>query len=294
MGSLDETVLIAGASGLLGSRMCSFFKKQGFKVIVTYRRNEPKIFDTKYQIDLTVRDDFEKIKDSVTLVINCAGYTNIEGNEYFPEKSWLENVVIPQNLSEFSKAKGAKFLHVSTDHYKSLKDVPRNENENFVAINKYGYAKLEAEKIIKNFNPDALIVRTNFFGKSTSGSASLLDWVLAQIESENAIKGFDDVLFSPVSINSLIDSIYSLVAKGLSGVYNVSSKEVVSKFEFIEMIFKILKKDVGKIEKDSIDNSLGLTIRPKYMALDATKFEKEASRKIPNIHDMLISELMVI
>jgi dTDP-4-dehydrorhamnose reductase len=294
MSSVKKTILVAGASGLLGSRVCTFYKKQGFQVIVTYRKNQPRIYDSKYKIDLIEKNDLSKIKDSVSLVINCAGYTNIESNELFPEKSWLENVVIPYNLSEFSKLRGAKFLHISTDHFVSLKNTPRIESEKFIAINKYGYSKLEAEKIIINSNPEALIVRTNFFGKGISGSASLLDWVLKQIEYDDEIMGFEDVLFNPVSIEYLVQSIETLLAKNLNGIYNVASTEVLSKFDFIKLVYNVLNKNSKKIVKVSIDSDPNLTIRPKYMALDSSKFELVASQNIPSIYDMLRSELMVL
>ena len=290
----DKVVIIAGASGLLGSRLCSFYKKKGYKVIATYRKNQPEIFDSKYNVDLTVKTEIEEIEDPVSLIINCAGYINIEGNELFPERSWLENVVIPHNLSEFSKMKGAKFVHISTDHFESSKKAPRYEDENFSVVNKYGYSKLEAEKMVSKSNSNALIVRTNFFGRSISGSTSLLDWVLTQIEDENEIKGFTDVFFNPVSINFLIKSIDTLLARDSKGIYNVASRQVISKFDFIEFIYNILNKDCGNIKQTSIDNNQKLAMRPKYMALDATKFESDTEQKVPNILDMLKNELMVI
>ena len=263
-------------------------------MIGTYRKNLPEIYDFKYDVDLTLEADIAKIKDPISLVINCAGFTDIEGNELFPEKSWFENVVIPYNLSEFSKSKGAKFLHISTDHYGSISNTPRNETEKFIAINKYGYSKLEAEKTINKSNPHALIVRTNFFGKSVRNSTSLLDWVLVQIERENEIKGFSDIMFNPISINFLIKSLDTLLDKGFDGVYNVASTEVLSKYDFIQLIFKALNKNSGKIVKASVDSIPLLTTRPKYMVLDSTKFNLATSLYAPSIYDMLRSELMVI
>jgi dTDP-4-dehydrorhamnose reductase len=41
-------------------------------------------------------------------------------------------------------------------------------NEKIFPVNQYGYAKIEAEKTILNFNQEALVIRSNFFGRSKS------------------------------------------------------------------------------------------------------------------------------
>jgi dTDP-4-dehydrorhamnose reductase len=117
----NKTVLITGSAGLLGSKLASLYKKNGYFVGVTYRSKEPLDFDKKYRFDLSKIDQLTGIKEHFQLIINCAGFTDVNENEKLPEKSWLENVVASNNVSEFARKNNSKFIHISTDHYFSTR-----------------------------------------------------------------------------------------------------------------------------------------------------------------------------
>ena len=293
MKSSKMSVLVSGASGLLGARFCAHYKKQGNFVGALYRSKPPVDFDVKYKIDLLNIDQLSRISESYDLIINCAGFTNVEENEKFPEKSWLGNVVTASNLSDLARNRKVKFVHISTDHFDSHIKSPRNELVDIRPINQYGYAKLEAEKTILFSNQEALIIRSNFFGKSKSGSNSLLDWILKQIKDKKAIQGYSDVYFSPLSIGVLMQSIDQLIDKNLDGIYNLGSRDVVSKLEFIKLVYQHFGVDENLLQDSSIDLNPILAKRPKFMALDSSKYEKDSRLSMPMVEDMLKSELML-
>jgi dTDP-4-dehydrorhamnose reductase len=287
------SVLVSGGSGLLGSRFCAYHKKQGNFVGAIYRSKVPLDFDIKYKIDLSDKDQLARISENYDLIINCAGFTNVEENEKYPERSWSDNVVVASNLSNFARNRSIKFVHISTDHFDSHIKSPRSELADISPINQYGYAKLEAEKTILYFNQEALIIRSNFFGKSKLSSNSLLDWILNQIQEKRIIKGYSDVYFSPLSIEVLMQSIDELINKNLFGIYNLGSHDVVSKLEFIKLIYQHLGLDSNLLLESSIDLNPALTRRPKFMALDSGKYERDLKLSMPKVEDMLKSELML-
>jgi dTDP-4-dehydrorhamnose reductase len=293
MSNSQISVLVSGASGLLGSRFCAHYKQQGYFVGAVYRSKPPLDFDLRYQINLSNRNELQKISESYDLIINCAGFANVEENEKFPEKSWLDNVVVASNLSEFAKSRNIKFVHISTDHFDSSAGSPRNELADTRPVNHYGYTKLEAEKTIQHFNQNALIIRSNFFGKSKFGSSSLLDWILNQIQEKKIIEGYSDVYFSPLSIGVLLQSIDALVAKNFSGIYNLGSQNVVSKLEFIKLVYRYFGLNNDLLLDSSIDSNPALVKRPKYMALDSGKYQNDLKLSMPMVEDMLKSELML-
>ena len=288
-----KSVLVSGASGLLGSRFCAHYKNQGNFVGAIYRSKTPSNFDIKYKIDLSNRDQLARISESYDLIINCAGFTNVEANEKYPERSWSDNVVVASNLSDFSRSRNIKFVHISTDHFDSEIKCPRSELADIFPVNQYGYAKIEAEKTILNFNQQALVIRSNFFGRSKSSSSSLLDWILNQIQEKRTINGYSDVYFSPLSIEVLIQSIDELVNKNLFGIYNLGSHDVVSKLDFIKFIYQHLGIDNNLLLESSIEFNAALTKRPKFMALDSGKYERDSKLSMPKVQDMLKSELML-
>ena len=287
------SVLVSGAAGLLGSRLCEHHKKQGNFVGAIYRSKPPANFDIKYEMDLSNRNQLTKISKNYDLIINCAGFTNVEENERFPEKSWFDNVVSAGHLSDFARSRNIKLVHISTDHFDSHIKLPRSELAEILPINQYGYSKIEAEKTILFFNQDALIIRSNFFGKSELNRSSLLDWILNEIQEKKIIKGFSDVYFSPLSIGVLLQSIDLLVEKNLFGIYNLGSQDVISKLEFIKLVYHHLGIDSNLLIESSIDSNPTLAKRPKFMALDSSKYERDSKISMPKVKDMVKSELML-
>jgi dTDP-4-dehydrorhamnose reductase len=70
MNPSDKTVLITGSAGLLGSKLASLYKKNGYFVGATYRTTEPKNYDIKYKIDLSNNDELLAIKHHFQIIIN--------------------------------------------------------------------------------------------------------------------------------------------------------------------------------------------------------------------------------
>ena len=293
MNPSDKTVLITGSAGLLGSKLASLYKKNGYFVGAIYRTTEPKNYDIKYKIDLSKNDELLAIKHHFQIIINCAGFTDVNENERFPEKSWIENVVASNNVSEFARKYKAKFVHISTDHYSSNENLNRNETTSVYPVNQYGYAKLEAEKIILRKNKDALIIRSNFFGKNSIKGNSLLEWILNKIESNEPIFGFDDVFFNPVSIDYLFDAINKLLENSAKGIYNIGSKDAISKYNFIKLVYDNLGTTQTKLIKSNSIENASFVKRPKFMALNCSKFEEATHSKVPDLSELLRSELMI-
>ena len=77
-------------------------------------------------------------------------------------------------------------------------------------MNNYCKHKRMSEIIcIKN---NALVFRTNFFGKSLSKNKSFFDWIINAFKSKKKIYLFDDVYFNPLRINT-IAKILSIIVK---------------------------------------------------------------------------------
>ncbi len=293
MNHSKNTVLITGSAGLLGSKLALLYRKSGYFVGAVYRTKEPENYDIKYQIDLSNKNDLLRIEDHFQLIINCAGFTDVNENEKLPEKSWLENVVASNNVSEFARKNKSKFVQVSTDHFSSIQNLVRDEKIIMNPVNQYGYAKLEAEKIITKNNSDSLIIRTNFFGKKTTNNNSLLAWILSKIENEEDILGYEDILFNPVSIDYLFNAINILIEKSAVGTYNIGSNGAISKYNFIKLVIETLgAKDIELISSISPNDSNSAK-RPKFMALDCSKFERATGMRAPDIAELLRSELMI-
>jgi dTDP-4-dehydrorhamnose reductase len=158
-------------------------------------------------------------------------------------------------------------------------------------INAYGFSKLLAEKLILNYNPNALVLRTNFFGHSKTGRRSLLDFALEGLSSKRQLIGFSDVLFSPVGVGTIADFLFDKRSTSARGILHFSSNEVISKFDFLTQIARIQKIDERQVLPGLIKESVLTVTRPNYLALEPSGLLHDIGYAMPSIEQMLIQEI---
>ena len=137
-----QKALVVGSTGLLGSRI-SRVLSYNYDVTCTHHRNSPLSGFRSFKLDLTNFNEIENFftRNRIDLVINCAGLTSVEACEIRPEAAWQLNATLPYHLAVLSKNFGVRFIHVSTDHFQSDLNKPRDEKEIVWPINQYGYTK---------------------------------------------------------------------------------------------------------------------------------------------------------
>ena len=289
---MGDGTLIIGATGLLGSIV---YKKYqiSHEVYGTYYKSPQNNDKNLFYLDASDFTELSKLVEKVSpiRIINCMGLTSVEQCEMRPEANWKLNAEVPMRLAEISKSKGIQLTHISTDHYESIEREPRTEASVVHPINQYGFAKFQAEKLVYEYNPEALILRTNFFGHARSKSNSLLDFALHALGSNQKVIGFTDVFFSPVGDTEIANFLLDERSSSVKGLLNFSSKEVISKFEFLGLVARILGLHQPNIDGGSITNSELLVARPNYLALDSARLEQEVNYKMPALKEMLKVEM---
>jgi dTDP-4-dehydrorhamnose reductase len=154
-------------------------------------------------------------------------------------------------------------------------------------INVYGRTKLEAEKYTSDLSSDALVIRTNFFGRSVRNEKTLLDWIIRSLEQGQPLIGFTDVLFSPVNIRVLSDAILHLLQKNASGVINVSCNEVISKHRFMVMVAETFNFPSELVREGRSSDLETMTKRPLNLSLDNQKLRQLINWPLPSLQDMI-------
>ena len=205
------------------------------------------------------------------------------------------NVEIIRQIFNLKRKKKMKFnfIQISTDlFYNKKKFHSSNENSKIFLINNYCKHKREAEKIcIEN---QALILRTNFFGKSMGKRKSFSDWIYKVFKNKkkNRIFLFKDVYFNPLRINTIIKIISLIIYKKktkFSGIYNLGAKDGIFKNEFAILF----AKKVGIFHKNYKNinvNELLSVKRSTNMFMNVNKFENKFQLKLPNIKNDIINE----
>jgi dTDP-4-dehydrorhamnose reductase len=234
----------------------------------------------------------EKIKPDV--VINCTGMTDVDLSERLPEKCWKLNCWLPMTIAQECNAKSIKYVYISSDHFLNLSGAKLKERDVCMPINQYGFSKLNAEKLIYSENKHSLIIRANFFHFNLYSPKTFLDKLLYSIKQRKIAYSFSDVFFTPISTFQMAMYIQDLVEKDFVGVINISSSEVLSKFDFHSAILKELYPR-SDFHLPALLESIGLkAARPRYMALDNNLLQETLGVKVPSIYDMIQTELDLI
>lgn len=287
-----KKVLVLGASGLLGTRVSQAFLKSNFEVFATVHS---KAISRDFVPVKVLLSDFADVKKLLTqdfdVIVNCAGLTNVDSCELRPEAAWQLNATLPSWLAKLSYNSGARFIHVSTDHFKSEFDIPRTEQARITPVNAYGYSKLGGEGFVLKFNPDASLLRTNFFGTTTSGDHSLLDYLVAKFLNRQSFSGFADVSFSPIGVTELSRRILDISSIELSGLVNVAGPESITKYDFALAVADKLGAPRTLISKGLSADANLKSRRPNYLVLDSSKLSKSIHEREISFDEMLTEEL---
>lgn len=284
-------ILLLGASGLLGR---NWIEKTSLnsKIIALIHNNDFKNNDVdKIYVKNIFEDRFyDQISTiSPSLILNFLAYTNVDKCEKNINIANKINHIFPEKISKYANEKNIKFVHISTDQLFDGKKNNYTEIDNYSPLNYYAYTKMMAEKKILINNPNALIIRTNFFCKGFDYRLTLSDFIVNSFINKTTISLFDDVIYNPLYIDILIDIIQKLINKNASGLFNVSSNEIISKYEFGQILSKKMNINNDYFLKSKLKKSNLVAKRPLNMTLSNTKLINTIGIKIPHIENQIES-----
>lgn len=277
-----KTILILGASGFLGGYVCSNFYKSNYYVIKQSRKIKKNFFKINLNDKIETEKKLQLIKPD--FILNLSGLTNIEECENNYKLAYNSNVIIIKNIQKYIKNnKKCHLLHISTDQVYSGKG-PHKEKK-VKPVNNYALTKYLGE--LEALKTNATILRTNFVGKSLNLKKSLTDWFINSCKTNKRISLFKDVLFSPLEINGLSKIILQIIKKRKSGIYNLGSKNGISKSRFLRRIAKKLNLDTKNLKDINLNKVKKIVQRPKDMRLNVNLFEKTFKIKLPKINEVI-------
>lgn len=277
-----KRLLVLGSGGLLGSGFVKGEYLLGWEVLAHGR-----FAGANCSADLSKANEVVAMLDDwqPDVLLNLVGLTNVDHCESFPNDAYIGNVKTLENVVSWIKKqeKSVHLVHISTDQvYDGLG--PHSE-EHVSLTNCYAFSKYTGELIANSV--DTTILRTNFFGKSICiNRNSLTDWLYSELSSEENIQVFEDVLFSPLSMATLYEMIEFCILNKVTGIYNLGSREGLSKADFAYQFAKITGLNSKFMKYTSVaDVDFLKTYRPKDMRLNVDRFESATGITLPNLTD---------
>lgn len=232
-----KTVLITGANGLLGQKLCRDFSP-AHKVIATdlHSENFLSFPNLSYEsLNLTDRKalEFHVRFYHPAAIINAAANTDVDACEIHRTQAWAVNVGAVKNLVTVCRERKIRLVQLSTDYVFDGEKGPYSEDDPTHPVNFYGQTKLESENLIKQSGIDSLIVRTNVlygFGKRVNKNSLL--WLLDKLSAGEKIEVANDQFGNPTLADNLSECILEMVERNLSGVFHVGGAEYLSRYDF--------------------------------------------------------------
>ena len=279
-----SSILVTGATGLLGSSLVPYLKSYGYKV-VTHGRNT----SADVMVDLASQAEASEMLDKVqpSAIINLVSLTNVDLCEQQVNLAYLANTRCVENIVYWMASKNSlcHLIQVSTDHIYDGHGLQTEDNA--IITNNYALTKYAGE--LSALTVPSTILRTNFLGRScVSYRESFSDWLYQSLSRNQKIQVLNDVFFSPLSINILIEMIKLVLEKRPIGIYNLGSKNGMSKADLCFSFAECCGFSADLMESiKSAGASFIKTYRPRNMMMDSTKFEKTLGVELPNLMDVI-------
>lgn len=269
--TVSINICVIGGSGMLGSYLIPYLRGLGHRVFCLSR---------KYRVDddsvLINPDSDRSLGDALdtcepSIILNLAALTDVDMCERDPHQAYLSNVSVVERLSRWvTKNSNCHLVQISTDHNYDGEG-PKSELDIKIK-NYYGLTKYAGE--LAAMSVGATILRTNFFGKSLcTGRKSFSDWSYNALMKRENISVFEDVFFSPLSMLSLSECIQRVIYNPIAGVFNLGSREGLSKADFVFELADIFDFETDNVSKVLYRDQNLSTPRPSDMRMDSARFE---------------------
>jgi dTDP-4-dehydrorhamnose reductase len=228
-------LLVTGASGLLGLNLCLAGAAQGYAVtgLVNLNSLQGVPFDVRAVDLLETEKAIAAIEDArPEAIIHCAAVANLNAAEGNPKLAERLNGEVPGMLAGAARKWGIPFIHISTDAVFDGRRSGYMETDPPNPLSVYARTKLQGEEAVMASSPDAIIIRTVFYGWSLSGKRSLAEFFINNLKEGKSLKGFTDTSFCPLYVEDLAEVLLEMLTADLHGIYHVVSPEHLSKYAF--------------------------------------------------------------
>ncbi len=219
-------VLIAGASGMLGSDLAPVLAGGGFEVAARPRS------DLDVTSPESIARAFRDVRPQV--VVNCAAFTRVDACETDPA-SFAVNADAVALLADACERYSARLVQISTDFvFDGAKEAPYTEADDPAPLSEYGRGKRAGEEAALR-SPTSLVVRASWlFGR---GGWNFIEAILRQVEDgKSEVPVVDDQRGKPTATADLAEGILALLHAGGSGIFHFANRGEVTWFEFAREI----------------------------------------------------------
>jgi dTDP-4-dehydrorhamnose reductase len=288
---IKKRILVVGANGMLGQRLISFYAvKENVELIGCSIEDKPYFDKVSYtQCDITVRENVKKVIFDFypDIVINAAGFTNVDQSETARETAWKINVKGVEYLTEACRTIDAKIIHISTDYVFNGLNGPYDENAKVDPLGYYGRTKLASENALRIGAVTYSVIRTNVLYGIANSRPDFVRWVINSLNDKKQIRVVTDQINNPTFVEDLVQAINKIIELDKYNLYNIGGKDFLNRFEFAVIIADYFNLDKSLILPIVTEELKQPAKRPLKSGLITIKAETELGYKPHSIIEAL-------
>ncbi len=287
MSSKEQTILVTGGAGYIGSHAGLALKKAGYNVIIldNLSYGHPEIVDDVLQVKLVIGDTSDRAlldklftTHKIDAVIHFAAYIAVGESVKEPAKYYSNNVASTLNLLEAMLAQGInKIVFSSTCAvYGMPQEVPMTESHPHNPLSPYAASKDMVERILSDFDTafNLKSVAFRYFNACGADPGGLLGEdhtpethliplaLLTALGKRDSLYIFGTDYDTPdgtcvrdyIHVNDLADAhvlgLEYLLAGGASEVFNLGNGNGFSVREVIETAREVTGLEIPALESD--------------------------------------------
>ena len=311
-------VLVTGANGQLGCSLRKMADQVGHdvpgapSVMPDLIGHLSWVFTDVEELDITDLAAIRKMvaDEGINVIVNCAGYTNVEAAEDNPDFAEKLNAEAVGNLATAMKEADGLLIHISTDYVYGGKPLctPISEDETPAPQGVYAVTKLHGEEAIRRIGCRHIIIRTAWlyseFGKN------FVKTMLRLTAEKPTLKVVNDQRGTPTYAGDLAKVIVKVLGKtaeegedfslakkradapensspSSANIYHYTNEGECTWYEFAKTIAEYAGHTSCDIQPCTSDEFPSKVHRPAYSVLDKGKIKSALGISIPHWTDSL-------
>jgi dTDP-4-dehydrorhamnose reductase len=283
-------VAVFGSTGMLGSALTRLLQSK-FETIYEFNRSGTSVTGKNFtkQIDITAGYSVAESLNGLEIdcIVNCIGLIKQliqEDSSNSIDLANKINVQFPQNLNSYASIFEIPLIQIGTDCVYSGKSGRYSENNPHDPIDLYGITKSLGEKS----SDSSMIIRCSIVGKELKSTNSLMEWILSQPYGAT-INGYTNHIWNGVTTLHFAQIVLGIIQNKnyKPGVSHLVPKDILSKYELIELIAKNFGRDDLLVSKFEAENSIDRSLISVDSERNLRMWQEGGYNEIPTIGQML-------
>lgn len=258
---IQQTILMTGATGLVGSRFLELFSDK-YQVVN---------MDLTTGVDITRVETFKPFFDQnqdAKFLIHLAAFTDTaKAQSEVGDKAGITykvNVTGTANIANVCKEYGIHLIHISTDFvFDGNSSEPYTEETPVSPLDWYGETKAMAETVVQKSSVDYTILRLSYpYRANYDLKPDLIQKIRSKLAEGTLPPQFADSVITPTFIDDLARSFDRVIDLRPSGIFHTAGSTALSPYDLARSVALAYGFDPSLVKQGSLTKYLETAEHP--------------------------------